>query len=66
VTEHFTRNTVTKRAAQDKAARWKECAVYIRRAKDLPDAKRLAALDGKTFNTSVWLTAFGKMLEGQL
>jgi hypothetical protein len=61
MTEHF-----TKRGNAKKAVRWQECAAYIRRARDLDHAKALAALEGKAFNTSVWITAFGKMLAGKL
>ncbi len=56
----------TKRGGVNKKARWRECAEYIKRGKDLDDAKRLAALDHKAWNTSVWITAFGKMLAGKL
>ena len=57
---------VTKRGNQSKQFRWEECAKYIRRARDMDHAKELAALDHKHFNTSVWVTAFGKILGGKL
>lgn len=45
-----------------KEERWKICQKYIRLTKTLPDAQALAAKDGVQFNTSVWITAYGKML----
>ncbi|KKM90114.1 hypothetical protein LCGC14_1241970 [marine sediment metagenome] len=35
---------------------------YIRRARTLPDAKRLATGEGYQANTSAWLTAFAHLL----
>lgn len=44
--------------------RWETCARYIRMTKSLPAAQKRAARDGISYNTSVWITAFGKMLAG--
>lgn len=43
--------------------RWRVCADYIARAGSIPAAMKLAKKDGKSFNTSVWISALGKMLE---
>ena len=47
---------------QQKAENWAVCQSYIRRTNTLPEAKTLAAKEGVIFNTSVWITAFGKLL----
>lgn len=43
--------------------RWRRCADYIARAGDVPAAMRLAKKDGFSANTSVWISALGKLLE---
>lgn len=49
----------TKEAREE---RWKACAKYIRRTSTLSEARELAKRDGVQFNTSVWITALGKIL----
>ncbi len=43
--------------------RWAQCQKYLRRAGSLPGARSLAAADGFSCNTSVWITALGKVLK---
>lgn len=50
-----------------RAERWREAAAFLRRAGSLPAARRLAASERHPgFDTSVWITALGKMLGGKL
>jgi len=43
--------------------RWEKCIGYMSRYGSLPEAMAAAKKDGVSFNTSVWLSALGKMLE---
>lgn len=43
--------------------RWRVCEEYLRKHGDLPTAMAAAKKDGKAFNTSVWISALGKMLQ---
>jgi hypothetical protein len=53
-------------ADTEQEKRWKTCAKYIRMTGSLPDAQKRAKQDGVSFNTSVWIAAFGKILEGKV
>lgn len=48
---------------EERADRWATCAKYIRRTRTLPEAMSAAHADGVSFDTSVWISAFGKVLE---
>jgi hypothetical protein len=47
---------------QEREDRRKKCEEYLRRAGSLPAAMALARRDGFSQNTSVWISALGKML----
>lgn len=42
--------------------RWRRCEEYLRRAGSLPAAMAVARKEGFSQNTSVWISACGKML----
>lgn len=43
--------------------RWRTCARYIAQGGDIPSGQLLVKKDGVSFNTSVWISALGKLLE---
>lgn len=47
---------------EDQEARWAKCIGYLEKTPDMPVAMKAAARDGFYCNTSVWITALGKML----
>ena len=49
-----------KKARQE---RWEKCIKYIACYGSLPEAMAAAKRDGVSCDTSVWITALGKMLE---
>ncbi len=49
----------------ERAKRREQCKVYLRRAGNLQDAMDLAKLDGRSWNTSVWIGALGELLAEQ-
>lgn len=48
----------------EREERWTVCMSYLRRCGSIPAAQKAAKQDGKSFDTSVWVSALGKMLEG--
>ena len=46
----------------EREARWETCIKYLKRCGNLPAAQKVASQEGVSFNTSVWVTALGKML----
>lgn len=48
----------------ERQERWDVCIKYLRLAGSIPAAQRMAAKQGVSFPTAVWVTALGKMLEG--
>lgn len=46
----------------EREERWRRCEEYMKRAGSLPAAVELARKDGFSQNTSVWISAIGKML----
>jgi hypothetical protein len=55
--------TITKEERQE---RWERCADFLRRAGNIPAARKLAAQEGFGANTSVWISALSKILEGKV
>ncbi len=51
-----------KTTKEDKRERWAKCQYYIKRTGNLPEAKALAKTHGFGAATSVWITAFSKLL----
>lgn len=47
----------------ERKARWDICMKYLRTRGNLPDAMRAAKRDGISYDTSVWITALGKLLQ---
>lgn len=50
----------------ERRQRWEKLAGYIRRTSTLNEAIALAKKDGVSAPTSAWLTAKGKMLNGEM
>jgi hypothetical protein len=51
---------------EQRQERWERCAEFLRRAGNLPAARKLAAREGFGANTSVWISALSKILEGKV
>ena len=51
------------RAKEERKKRWEVCQEYLLANRDLPAAILAARLDDVVFDTAVWITALGKLLE---
>ena len=47
----------------ERRERWDTCTKYLKLAGNVPAAQRMAAKQGVSFPTAVWVSALGKMLE---
>jgi hypothetical protein len=47
----------------ERRERWGTCIKYLKLAGNVPAAQRMAAKQGVSFPTAVWVSALGKMLE---
>ena len=50
----------------ERQQRWDICTKYLKRHPTLDAARKAAAKDGVSFNTSVWITALSKILQNDV